>query len=99
MPVEAKLQKRPRRHIRVAANHRSNQSGRPICRCSDANCSRPRHLCELGRRPGVCGLALQDDRQDIPAVHRGRKGIRGARRHHDGLFLGQRDGLLERQLL
>ncbi len=46
------------------------------------------HLCELGRCEGVRGLALDDDRQGVPAAHRSRMGIRGARRHHDDLFLG-----------
>jgi hypothetical protein len=70
MPVEAKLQKRPRRHIRVAANHRSNQSGRPICRCSDANCSRrigpgrvsiripPRRTLTFRKRAGTSTVAI-----------------------------------------
>ena len=54
--------------------------------------------CHLGRRPAICGVALQDDRQALPAALRGRMGIRGARRHHDGLFLGRRDRQGERQL-
>src|SRR5262245_36616635 len=47
------------------------------------------HLRELGRRPRICGLALQDDRQALSPALRGGVGIFGARRHHDGLFLGR----------
>ena len=45
--------------------------------------------CELGRRPGLCEVALQNDRQEIPVTFRGRMGIRGSCRHRDGLLLGR----------
>jgi formylglycine-generating enzyme required for sulfatase activity len=58
----------------------------------------PRHLCELGRCPAVCGLALSDDRQALPAALRRRVRIRGARGDADGLSVGQRHRQEQRQL-
>ena len=52
----------------------------------------------LGRRPALCGVALQNDRQDLSAALRGGMGICGARRNADGIFLGRRDRQGQRQL-
>ena len=40
------------------------------------------------RCKGLCGLAIQHDRQGIPAAHRGRMGVRGSRWHNDRILLG-----------
>ena len=37
--------------------------------------ARPCHRCIVGRRTSLCGVALQQDRQTLPALERGRMGI------------------------
>jgi hypothetical protein len=56
------------------------------------------HQCELGRRTGLCGLALQDDRQSVQVGQRGRMGVCRPRRSEASLFLGRRDRQKQRQL-
>ena len=44
--------------------------------------------CVVGRRQGVCGVAVAQDGQDLPAAERGGVGVCGAGRHDDARIRG-----------